>query len=312
MLNLNVSYRFGIDLFVFLTLMLTACGGGGTAYSIGGTVSGLTGSLVLQNNGGDNLTISANGPFTFATNVASGSAYNVTVLTQPAGQYCTVNGGRGQVSSASVTNVTVACNGVHVQAIAGGYGHTCALLDNGGVQCWGLDGSGQLGNNTLNNSPVSVAVSGLTSGVQAIAAGSYHTCALINGGVQCWGDNSNGQLGNNSTTNTLVPVAVSGLPSDVLAIAAGGFQTCALLGNGGVQCWGDNVDGQLGNNSTTDSLVPVSVSGLTSGVQAIAMGGFQTCALVNGGIQCWGDNADGQLGNNSLTNSSVPVNVSGL
>jgi sugar lactone lactonase YvrE len=82
------------------------------AFTIGGTVSGLTGAgLVLQNNGGDDRAISGNGAFTFATPVASGAAYNVTIRTQPAGQVCTVSAGSGTVGSSNVTNVQVACAG---------------------------------------------------------------------------------------------------------------------------------------------------------------------------------------------------------
>ena len=302
---------------LFSALLLVSCGGsggtpsGGTAsYTIGGSVSGLVGSIVLQDNGGHNLTVSVNGTFTFATPVANGIPYSVTVLPQTTGQTCTVNSGSGHVSNANVTNVTVSCN--VVQPIAAGGYNTCALLDNGGVQCWGYNGFGQLGNNSTTNSSVPVAVSGLTSGVQAIAVGFNNTCAQANGGAQCWGYNNDGQLGNNSTTNSSVPVVVTGLTSGVLVIAAGDYHTCALV-NGGVQCWGDNNDGQLGNNSLTNSLVPVPVTGLTSGVQAIAAGRYHTCALlVNGGIQCWGYNNDGQLGNNSTANSLVPVQVSGL
>ncbi len=99
-------------------LAVVGCGGGGTStppppatYSIGGTVSGLTGTgLVLQDNGGNNLTVSANATsFTFATPVASGGAYSVTVLTQPAGQSCAVTNGSG-TATANVTNVSVACS----------------------------------------------------------------------------------------------------------------------------------------------------------------------------------------------------------
>jgi hypothetical protein len=78
-------------------------------YSVGGTVSGLTGTVVLQDNGGDNLSVPANGSFAFATKLASGAAYAATVLTQPSGQTCAVSGGTGTVGSANVTNIAVTC-----------------------------------------------------------------------------------------------------------------------------------------------------------------------------------------------------------
>src|SRR6185295_3701312 len=96
--------------------------------------------------------------------------------------------------------------------------------------------------------------------------GYSHTCVVANGGAQCWGFNDSGQLGNDSTANSSVPVQVLGLASGVQAITAGScsYHTCALV-NGGVRCWGFNIHGQLGNNSTADSHVPVPVSGLGSG-----------------------------------------------
>ena len=79
---------------------------------MGGTVSGLSGTVVLQDNGGDNLSVSANGSFTFATRLAGGAAYSVTVKTNPSGQTCTVTGGSGTIGSANVTNVAVSCASV--------------------------------------------------------------------------------------------------------------------------------------------------------------------------------------------------------
>ncbi len=94
-------------------------------------------------------------------------------------------------------------------------------------------------------------------------------------------------------------------------ISSGFYHSCAVV-NGGAWCWGLNTKGQLGNGSFTNSPVPVQVSGLASGVQAISAGKSHTCALVNGGAWCWGDNASGSLGTGSTTNSSVPILVLGL
>jgi hypothetical protein len=104
---------------------------------------------------------------------------------------------------------------------------------------------------------------GLSSGVVAISAGMNYTCALTSGGVvKCWGYNLDGELGNNSTTESRVPVDVVGLSTGVVAISSDGMHTCAITSAGRATCWGDNANGQLGNNSTTDSLVPVDVVGL--------------------------------------------------
>ena len=199
-----------------------------------------------------------------------------------------------------------------VTGIAAGFESSCAVVT-GGVKCWGDNTVGELGIDPATSSTsVPVQVQGLASGVQAIAGGRAHSCALVNGGVQCWGENDSGQLGiDPATPTTSVPVDVEGVTSGVTAIAAGDRHSCAVV-NGGVRCWGGNYFGQLGN-SITSSNVPVDVEGLTSGVSAIAAGNYFSCAVVNGGAKCWGANDSGQLGIDPATPStSVPVQVQGL
>jgi alpha-tubulin suppressor-like RCC1 family protein len=166
-----------------------------------------------------------------------------------------------------------------------------------------------------------------SGGMVAISAGFYHTCGLTTaGGVKCWGGNGYGQLGNGTTTGPdcgggcyATPVDVVGLASGVAAISAGFAHTCALTTVGGVKCWGENYEGELGNGTTTTTgcyciPTPADVSGLTSGVAAISNGGSaHTCAVTTaGGAKCWGLNTNGQLGNGTTTHSATPVDVMGL
>jgi alpha-tubulin suppressor-like RCC1 family protein len=201
-----------------------------------------------------------------------------------------------------------------VTAVSGGFGHTCAITYLGGVKCWGDNDRGQLGDGTELKQLTPVDVTGLTTGVKAIALGYEHTCALTtNGGVKCWGHNYYGQLGDGTTTDRSTPVDVSGLTSDVTAITTGFNHTCALTSSGKVKCWGYNVEGQLGDRTTTNRSTPVTVNDLTSGIAAITAGGLHTCAMTTyGRVCCWGGNGDGQLGDGSFIEKLTPVTVGGL
>jgi alpha-tubulin suppressor-like RCC1 family protein len=208
----------------------------------------------------------------------------------------------------------VRAGGVRATAITAGYAHTCALTRTGGAQCWGYNRFGQLGDGTTVDRRSPVAVLGLARGVRAIAAGGRHTCALMKGGaVECWGDNRHGELGDGTTKRRLKPVAVAGLPRGIRAVVAGETFACALTRSRGVECWGDNRHGELGDGTTRDRDEPAAVSGLGSGVTAIALGYFHACALKRAGtVECWGYNGYGQLGDGATIDRRAPVRVSGL
>ena len=266
---------------------------------------------------GQSIPTSVSGLNSGVVSTALGDLYTCA-LTSAGGVFCWGYNSNGQLGDNTTVNklTPVAVSGLSsgVVAITAGYSHSCALTSAGGVQCWGGNGVGQLGDGGSVDRKTPVVVYGLSSGVVAIAAGDNYTCALTSaGGVKCWGSNSSGQLGDNTTVSKSVPVTVSGLSSGVVAITAGSGHSCALTSVGGVKCWGFNFSGQLGDNTTVNKLTPVAVSGLSSGVVAVEAGGFYTCALTSaGGLQCWGRNGFGQLGDNSAVNKLTPVAVSGL
>lgn len=176
-----------------------------------------------------------------------------------------------------------------VAAIAAGGGHTCALLLDGTVKCWGSNLVGQLGNETVEkDSTTPVAVVGI-SNVKAIAAGITYTCVILsNGRVKCWGvDPTKIEI---KTTDRKVfsgPVQIEGI-TNATAITTGWYHTCVILSGGKVKCWGGNPTGQLGDGTTTNSTTPVEVKGISQAV-AIAAGLAHTCAVIsNGTVKCWG------------------------
>jgi len=221
--------------------------------------------------------------------------------------------GNGTYSQSS-TPVPVTGLGSGAEAIVGGSYHTCALVSDGGVLCWGANGYGQLGDGTKTMRSTPAPVSGLDSGMAAVAAGGNHNCALTaSGGAVCWGSNSTGQLGGGTTTDSPVPIAALGLESGVTTLALGSSHTCALTGAGGVWCWGYNGYGQLGDGTTTWRYSPVAVPELQSGAIAIAAGQNHTCAATSSGrVWCWGSNQYGQLGDVTTTRRYSPVPVQGL
>jgi len=207
--------------------------------------------------------------------------------------------------------------------IAAGAAHTCALLENGAVRCWGWNNHGQLGyGNTANvgddETPASVGDINLGGTAMQVAAGGYHTCALLEGGnLRCWGDNSVGQLGYGNTADysTTLP-SVAGnvlLGGTAVQVSTGQYSTCALLDSGAIRCWGRGLSGELGygnTNNVGDNELPqdagdVPVGGLVAQVVAgrgSTNGLESSCAfLKSGSLRCWGANGLGQLGYGNTT-----------
>jgi len=283
-------------------------------------------------------------------------ALHTCALSRGGGVKCWGSNGRGQLGDGTTTDssvaVTVSGLSSDVTAIAAGDEHTCALTAGGGVKCWGLNDTGQLGDGTKSDSSMPVDVVGFTSGVSAIAAGGLGTCALVVdggivcwgvtyrsrtevdagdvtsiaagfdhacaarrvGGIACWGFNTFGQLGNGTTSAsfTRVAVDVSGITERVRAFAVGHESTCAVTAAAGVKCWGQNHAGQLGDGTYRTSHVPVEVSDLAGEITGIAAGSH-ACAVTSAArVMCWGANGSGQLGNGANTDSNVPVVVEGL
>jgi Regulator of chromosome condensation (RCC1) repeat len=146
---------------------------------------------------------------------------------------------------------------------------------------------------------------GIEAGKWAAAGrgGGSRRPSSASGTVSCWGADNTGQLGSGPLTCTggnggscsEVPIPVPGL-TNVTALTAGDSFACALLSNGTVDCWGDNVNGELGNGTTMPSFAPVPVPGLT-GVTAMSAAGYHICVLIDdGSIACWGEGSYGELG----------------
>jgi alpha-tubulin suppressor-like RCC1 family protein len=204
--------------------------------------------------------------------------------------------------------------------IASGYQHSCALIADGTVKCWGINTDGQIGDatNLVRSAPTLVgpANNPLDDVIQIGVGGSAQisngfSCAVrVEGSVWCWGSGvTYGELGDGNSTNSNVPVKVTGI-SNATQVALGTAHACALLANGGVKCWGLGAQGQLGNGVTGNSSTPVDVSSITTAV-AVDVGMFHSCALLaDGSARCWGSGSNGRLGNGLGTGSSVPVTVS--
>ena len=200
--------------------------------------------------------------------------------------------------------------------IAAGNNYTIAISNRGRLWAWGNNGNNQLGDNTTTqrNTPVSVLGAIKTFCEISLATQGTHTLAIDkNGRLWAWGANNFGKLGDNSVTQRATPVSVAGGVKTFCKIGGGNNHSNAIDKNGRAWSWGANFSGQLGDNSSTSKITPISVLGAVKTFCQIATGQQHVIVIdKNGRSWGWGQNNYGQLGDNSTTNRSTPVSVLGV
>jgi alpha-tubulin suppressor-like RCC1 family protein len=196
------------------------------------------------------------------------------------------------------------------QQIALGNAHTCVLLTDGFVKCWGANDQGQLGIGSFSSRLEPTEVVGLVGAVQ-ISAARDSTCAVRgDGSVACWGDGSRAQLGIGFSADSPVPLVVPNVMGAV-QVAVGVDHSCALLGDATVKCWGSNVAYQLGDGTASGRLTAVVAN--ASQVAQLNAGALFTCArTLTGTVTCWGYSSTGRLGNGSPSQPTMPEEVPGV
>jgi alpha-tubulin suppressor-like RCC1 family protein len=197
--------------------------------------------------------------------------------------------------------------------VSAGDSHSLGTRADGSAWAWGLNTTGRLGDGTITarSSPVSV-VGGFADWT-GVSAGGYHSLGTrANGSAWAWGFGSSGRLGNNTTTARGSPVSVVGGFADWTGVSAGGSHSLGTRANGSAWAWGSNASGQLGDNTVTSRLSPVSVVGGFSDWTGVSAGNFHSLATrANGSAWAWGYNVQGRLGDGTITSRRSPVSVVG-
>ncbi|MCX6106748.1 MAG: Ig-like domain repeat protein [Proteobacteria bacterium] len=242
---------------------------------------------------------------------------NHTCLLSTSGTTCWGSNNFGQLGTGSanltentpttVTSVTSTA----VRQLALGQSHTCAMLNDYTVKCWGNNSSGQLG--YASGGPATSVAFANSRSPRYLVAGEQHNCAIMDDmSVQCWGGNANGQLGQNDTVAKTGVVALPGTDK-FRSLAAGANHNCGIaIGPVGmsIKCWGLNSSGQAGNSLTTSPVTTATAvasgtgSALGSGYMPmnLATGSTHSCAVakassisMTASLVCWGNNSSGQL-----------------
>jgi prepilin-type N-terminal cleavage/methylation domain-containing protein len=199
-------------------------------------------------------------------------------------------------------------------SIRGDAGGVCGLRSNGRAYCWGSNNTGQVANGTTGASvQTPTEVSGGFTDWTFIDRDYDHGCGIRNGGrAYCWGRNISGEIGDGTTTSKTIPTEVSGGFTDWKYVDTGDWSTCGIRTNNKIYCWGDNARGQVGDGTSSDSSIPVEISGGFSDWVYLNTAGPGSCALrQTGQLYCWGQNDYGQVGNGTTGNINIPTLVTG-
>ena len=200
--------------------------------------------------------------------------------------------------------------GVNWKSVSCGSYHTAAIKTDGTMWMWGLNGSGQLGDNTTTNRASPVQTIALGTNWKSVACGQVHTAAIkTDGTLWVFGTNTNGELGDNTIAHKSSPVQTIAGGTNWKQVYGGMFHTVAIKTDGTIWCWGQNSYGNLGDNTTIGRSSPVqTIAGGTNWIQIYCDVGYHTAAIKNDGtLWTWGRGDLGQLGGNTTTNISSPV-----
>ncbi|MBN2196904.1 MAG: RCC1 repeat-containing protein [Polyangiaceae bacterium] len=297
--------------------VVEASGEDPSAVCWGYNAHGELGNATVTDSASDSLvSVELTGP---VDQLAAGWGHTCALLADGA-VWCWGDNGEGQLTDAAndapSSPTPIQVNVPPATAIVAGGAHTCAILADSTVRCWGDNGGCQLGGGNWEQPPGPVTVVDIVGDLQGVAglsAGSYHTCALLEGGaVTCWGAGPYGQLGDGTfPSSRCIPTTPTPLTS-ATSLTAGEYFNCALLADGAVTCWGSNDYGELGNGTFASYFSPVEVAGLEGATMVAAAWQFSCALEETGSVSCWGQNEDGQLGNGSRTRTSHPVAVSAI
>ncbi len=221
-----------------------------------------------------------------------------------AGQLGTLDGDGGLSNKAKPATVTKID---HLLDLGAGDRFTCAVLADGGVDCFGTNSSGSLGRNTSDfTAHVDPApVLGLAGPVATLghSAGYHQHVVLADGRLQGWGGNTSGEIGTGTSGSSVNQATLVPGLTNVAEVAPGSFFTCARMTDGTVKCWGENGAGQTGvaPDAGTTQLAPTPVRGISDAISVRAGLNDFACALLSGGsVVCWGSNSSGQLGRGNV------------